>query len=489
MPFVVFGGAALVERMTIAALKTSIPRPNHACDTRKLPLTPWTAYVLSRIDGATPIGQLADVVGCDARELEEVLSRLTELGAVTWTDTNRPQQSSCMRFHASGAHPANTEASFVSQARRMESIEQIGQRISTTFDNLHQLTHYQVLRVDPRASSEAIEEAYAIAVAEWETDRNRLKRANASNPRIDEIHRRLSVAHTMLADAKARDEYDKWLRKRQEHDVIQAKRSAKTGRTSPVEAAPCPTNSPYSPSMPAGSSNLPRQGTQRPNSNATMQAMPLSIAQPLLGQRTSGSHEALSDAAPNAPNGGVREVQTGEDAASRRMRWLKYLTAAEAAQQQHDYASAVNCYRLARSSGSFDAVTESRLEEGLHKASEKLTEDYLNKAQLEELNGRLIDAARSYARVADLSPKDPNAQHRAAHMLLRGNHDLRKAVLYAQRACELSPKEAKHRVLLGEIYAKAKLRLNALRELEMAEQLAPHDSSILSLLKQVRKGL
>jgi hypothetical protein len=58
------------------------PKPRGRIDWSSLDLTPVEAFVLSRIDGATDMGQLAQVSGLASDELGRVLERLAEEGVI-----------------------------------------------------------------------------------------------------------------------------------------------------------------------------------------------------------------------------------------------------------------------------------------------------------------------------------------------------------------------------------------------------------------------
>ena len=89
---------------------------------------------------------------------------------------------------------------------------------------------------------------------------------------------------------------------------------------------------------------------------------------------------------------------------------------------------------------------------------------------------------RSYARGC----ADPVAARRAAQAMLKASADLHRAQSYAQKAVLLDGKNVENLTVLARVYLAAGLKLNAIRELEKAAQLAPKDEMVNNLLREVR---
>jgi tetratricopeptide (TPR) repeat protein len=61
-----------------------VPRHVAGVDLTKLPLSPLEGFVVSRIDGLASIELLADLTSLDEAQIQRILERLIELGAVEW---------------------------------------------------------------------------------------------------------------------------------------------------------------------------------------------------------------------------------------------------------------------------------------------------------------------------------------------------------------------------------------------------------------------
>lgn len=66
------------------------PKPNPSTALAKLPLTPEEGFVLSRLDGATPVKHLTALTGFPPERIQAILARLVEHGAVLPAPTSAP---------------------------------------------------------------------------------------------------------------------------------------------------------------------------------------------------------------------------------------------------------------------------------------------------------------------------------------------------------------------------------------------------------------
>ncbi|MDQ3036224.1 MAG: hypothetical protein M3Y87_27735, partial [Myxococcota bacterium] len=66
--------------------RPSIPRLLDGVDPRAFPLTPIEGFVMSRVDGAATVHDLADLTNLEPGEVERVIGKLVELGVAEWAD-------------------------------------------------------------------------------------------------------------------------------------------------------------------------------------------------------------------------------------------------------------------------------------------------------------------------------------------------------------------------------------------------------------------
>ncbi len=163
----------------------------------------------------------------------------------------------------------------------------------------------------------------------------------------------------------------------------------------------------------------------------------------------------------------------------------KFSTQATAALTSNDLVAAANAFRIAANLTPDDAELAGKAREARLKADALLGETYTRQARYEETHDQWPEAARSWARVCKVGLNDANAHERAAHAIVKAGGDLHDGARFAQRACELEPRNPLYRVTLASCYSAAGLTLNARRELDTAAQLAPHDDTIQSMIRRV----
>jgi tetratricopeptide (TPR) repeat protein len=115
-----------------------------------------------------------------------------------------------------------------------------------------------------------------------------------------------------------------------------------------------------------------------------------------------------------------------------------------------------------------------------------LAENYEKQAAYEEKTNNWQAAAKSWMRVSDGRPEDATSARRAAEAMLKASFDLHRAQKYAQKAVNLDGRNVQNLTVLARVYLAAGLKLNALRELERAAQLAPKDEMVNNLLREAR---
>jgi len=83
-------------------------------------------------------------------------------------------------------------------------------------------------------------------------------------------------------------------------------------------------------------------------------------------------------------------------------------------------------------------------------------------------------------------PGSARVHERVAFATLKSSGNSRRAIEFARRAVELSPKEAEYHVTLARAYLAAGLEKSAVGELDRAAELAPKDARIRELIRLAR---
>jgi len=514
-----------------------LPRLVEGIDLRELPIGPAEAYVLSRVDGTSSELEIADEAGIEPTAVAATLEELARLGAI-WFDqrVSPPSQraprmqvkvSASLRIgpiiEASVDHEPHHPAAALYDARELnEDVEIEPERRRTileTFYRLDSLTHYQLLQVAPDADKRAIKNAYFEVVNVFHPDRYFGKRLGSFKPKLERVFARLTEAHDTLTRLGPRAEYDAYLAslaktrqldqgdaalaaqvqaiQRQIEDEARAGLSAPPAPPSdsvahtptPERRSPAPEPPPPAPS----SGSQPRLPSQRP---IDLDARKRALARKLGGRTMSGSLPAVTPPPPASPRADARE--RAMDDLKRRYdqrvtqarvdRAERYLTNARLSLTNKDPISAANALRIAASLVPENAELTARLLEAQTQAEAQLANHYLAQAQYEEREGRLAEAARSYAR-ATLGSPDVRTFERAAYCaLMAEGGDLRLAGEHARRAVALGPEDAQARVTLARIYVTAGMKQSAIAEFERAATLAPKDDTIRDWIRRLKRG-
>jgi len=506
-------------------------------DLRGLPIGPAQAFVLSRVDGVCTELEIADEAGLEPTVVAATLEELVRLGAIRFEQpsTAEVQRARRIQPQLSGAprigpiieasaeqQPRHPAAAFYDARDLNEEVEIELERRRLILDVFHRLdtmTHYEVLRIEASADKRAIKNAYFEIVNVFHPDRYFGKKLGSFKPKLERIFARLTEAHDTLTRSGPRSEYDAYLasldqtRKFDQVDVSvalqvqaiqrQIEDEARAGLSTPP--APASSNPVHtrpgerSQSPQPTSSAEPRVSSLRPPSDP--EARKRALARKLGGRTLSGGMPAVT-APPSTPAPSLAPPRM--EARERAMDELKrkyeqrissgrieraerFLLNARQSLASKDPISAANALRIAQSLVPDNPEIRGRLLEAQNEAESLLSGHYLAQAQYEEREGRMAEAARSYAR-ATLGSPDARTFERAAYCALLAEGDLRVAGEHARRAVSLAPDDVQARVTLARIYVTAGMKQSGLAEFERAATLAPKDDTIRDWIRRLKRG-
>ena len=510
-----------------------LPRLVEGIDLRQLPIGPAQAYVLSRVDGACTELEIADEAGIEPNVVAATLEELVRLGAVRF-DQPAPSQVQRARRpepHLSGAvrigpiieasvgHEPQHPAAALYDARDLnEEVDIELERKRTILDAFHRLdsvTHYQILRVDRSADKRAIKNAYFEIVNVFHPDRYFGKKLGSFKPKLERVFARLTEAHDTLTRSGPRAEYDAYLAsldKTRQFDQAPASLDAQVQaiqRQIEEEARATLSTPPASAAGPTRTTPTPVHG-QSPGPASTTQprlqsllppdpeARKRALARKLGGRTMSGSLPAVTPAPASSPTperleGRERAIEELKRRYEQRVhqarveRAERYLINARQSLATKDPISAANALRIAAGLVPDNPELSARLLEAQMQAESQLSGHYLAQAQYEEREGRMAEAARSYAR-ATLGSPDARTFERAAYCALLAEGDLRLAGEHARRAVSLAADDVQARITLARIYVSAGMKQSALAEFERAATLAPKDDTIRDWIRRLKRG-
>lgn len=442
---------------------------------------------------------------------------------------------------ASGSRQAQHPAAALYDPRDLEEDVDLElerrRQILDVFHRLDSTTHYQLLRVEVAADKRAIKNAYFEVVNVFHPDRYFGKKLGTFKPKLERIFARLTEAHDTLTRSGPRAEYDAYLASLDQTrrvDQVEAnvaaqvqaiQRQIEEEARAAVQAPPAsaPGSSPRSPLNSSTSTSsgahtavqvkpFERSQSPQPTSGTRqrLQSLPPSdpearkraLARKLGGRTMSGNFAAAAPPA-SSPNPAPtpQRIEVRERAMedlkrhyeqrinqARTERAERYVANARLSLTNKDAISAVNALRIAASLVPDNPQLNARLLEVQTEAEALLSNHYLAQAQYEEREGRMAEAARSYARATIGSPNARTFERAAYCALMAEAGDLRAAGDHARRAVQLAPDDVQARVTLARIYVTAGMKQSALAEFERAATLAPKDDTIRDWIRRLKRG-
>lgn len=483
-----------------------LPRKVAGVEVANLPLTPVEAFVLSQLDGATEIAEVAIVTNLDEREVRRVIQRLEELGAIeTGTESQRnPRSRKALDPRRDEGGPTVIEEHFrpvavlkprapapakapppeaLPPAQPAEEDIDIDIDRRAQIDDLHArldtLSHYQLLDVSPKAEKKAIKEAYFRIIPVFHPDKYFGKKVGSYKKKLERVFERLTQAYEVLTRAQKRLEYDTYLVTRRATRAFDAVLSS-IPPPPPSEKPPVPT---------------PIVANVDPSERTTLPVRAPSSIDPERRRRFADRILSSKPAAPEVPVqklppdqalDGLRRLLAPRREAKAAQQVERFRVAGERAFEDGKWVSAVNALRIALSLVPEDDRLRALLDEAENKAAAELAGSYQARASYEERNQNWEQAARSYQRVAAGRPKDHEPLDKAAQCLMRSSADPRQAVTLARQATQLAPKVVSCRLTLARAYEAADLINSAMAELERAREISPKDSEITDWIARLK---
>jgi curved DNA-binding protein CbpA len=495
-------------------------------DLRTLAIGPQEAFVLSRVDGVSAAPQIAAATGLDAASVNSCLTKLHDLGAIVYPGegprpgpVSKPTQvPRSQPTQVPESQPTSAPQSQLTHAGRLSyDPRELDESADLSLDRKHQIleayhsledaSHYELLKVSPRADKKAIKAAYFQIVNVFHPDRYFGKQLGSFKGKLEQVFARLTEAQEILTRQASRDEYDAYLatkRRTSELDDLLSgasvadeveraqaliEREALREPGVPNFGAPHATDADVRRFRPS-QQNLGRLSDPEQRKKALARKLRGSGAPPV---RTSGPMPAVKPS-PQDQAKFKESVEANFKAhyqarlvAAKEQQIRHYLDRANAAEANKDSVSAMNALKIAVQLDPDNGALAERLDRVQAEATKSLADSYLQQAEYERREGRLERAARNYEKAA-LGTGSHTLYDRAASCLLDAEADFKRAVSLARKAVELAPERADYRITLARSYAVAKMLNSAVMEAERAVKLAPEDETAKTWLKRIKRG-
>ncbi len=519
--------------------RESVPKLAPGCDVTRLPIGAREGFVLSRVDGASKVSDIANLTGFPLDEVQRIFEKLVELNAAYFGDTPPTQVKPPAPAPAApaAAPPPSRAAATAPRMRKRprkwlpKELDEPGDlpvelktRILDLWHWLDDIDHYELLGVARDVDRKGVKSAYYALASTFHTDRHFGKSLGGFKSKMEQIFSKITSAHDTLANKGKRVEYDAYLEDLDRTRAFERYLSSDEpledelaseppppptpepprdlAPTAPIDVPPIarmlmpdlpPATPPPTRVHPAeDAARLRREalarrlvGTSSGRFRAAPVAAPPSIPPPVPEVKTVPPVPPTPQQTKDATQALRRRYEEGVDNA-RRGQALRLTDAAEAALAKGDLVQAANQYRLALRYTDDPELTAT-YEEVNRRARDLMAETYLKQARYEEQAQKWGAAAISYAKAHEGRPDEPDICERTAHALRMEGRDLHKAARFAELAVQKSPSHPPFRVTLGAVYLDAGLFLRARSELEHAAKLDPNNATIKDLLAKARK--
>ena len=517
-----------------------VPRLREDLVVTELPITdPFEGFILSRIDGETTIRDIADYTGATVERVLDILTRLEGLGALggppeppaLHTRPPPPPAGPAPQAPAAPSPPKVPQAPrapLIYDPRELDEEAELDRErkheILDTFHRLADLNHYEILGLPRDADKKAVRASYFALSKRFHPDTLFGKQLGSFKSKMEKVFDRLTEAYETLGKKRKRAAYDEYLGMQDatralESGLEEGEAAAESAGGEPGGVEPAgdeterlgnaATEAPAPPEERAPDPVIPKAPTpprlseseRREMARRLMERRGLSSRAPRLasssppGGRPSGPAPVPSSApgssGPPRTRSSYVEGLTKSLKATARLtggvdKARRHIDDADAKVAAKDLVGAINSLKMARAVDPDREGLRARHDELRAELAAQMAETYRRQAAYEEEHGNWEAAARSWQKVAEGRSEDHRSRRKAAEALLMASGDLRKARNLAQEAVQLAPTSVKNRVALARVYAAAKMKVSATKELAEAVKLDP-DAEIVKTLQRELK--
>jgi curved DNA-binding protein CbpA len=172
------------------------PQLSSGWDPSSCRLTPAEGFLLSRIDGHTPLEQLRLIAGIPPEEVDRCLERWVSDGIVTFVDSDAKEGDS------NGPPEPSLESGYESGT----DLEREEQTRILEFEASLDRPYHRLLGVDVDADARAIKRAYFTLSREFHPDRHFGRQLGGFAERLEKIFRKVVEAYELFSDPTTRAE-------------------------------------------------------------------------------------------------------------------------------------------------------------------------------------------------------------------------------------------------------------------------------------------
>ncbi|HEX2486537.1 MAG TPA: DnaJ domain-containing protein [Myxococcota bacterium] len=184
------------------------PRLAPGCDPSQLSLTPAEGYLLSRIDGRTPLSLLRQIGGMPPGEIDRCIERLSKEGVLAFDASGRERPRAASAASAAPAAPPTAATRAVAAPEIDPALDlavDVQERV-LEFEARLARPYHEILGVAADADVRAIKQAYFGLSKQFHPDRYFRRNLGPFGPRIERIFKKVLEAYELLSDPATRAE-------------------------------------------------------------------------------------------------------------------------------------------------------------------------------------------------------------------------------------------------------------------------------------------
>jgi curved DNA-binding protein CbpA len=207
-----------------------IPHLAPGCDPARLSLTPAEGYLLSRIDGITPLALLRQIAALPAADVDRCLERWAKEGVVVWDEAGRKaaRTLSVPQGRATPAAPGIDPSLDFPVEMQHRVIE---------FEACLGKPYHEILGVAPEADAKTIKQAYFGLSKQFHPDRYFRRNLGPYAARVERIFKKVLEAYELLSDPATRPEVQRELTAEPSAPPAAAEAQAAPAGAAPPDAA------------------------------------------------------------------------------------------------------------------------------------------------------------------------------------------------------------------------------------------------------------
>lgn len=407
------------------------PKPASGGDPTALSLSPAEGFLLSRIDGQTPVSVLREIGGMPPEEVDLCLESWASQGLIEFETRKpvfRPKPAPAPRAEPAAPEvPGRVDESKIDPS--LDLAPDVQRRI-LEFELKLGGTYFEILGVPRDTDGRGVKRAYFKLSKEYHPDRYFRKQIGTYAERLDRIFKKVLEAYELLSDPTTRGEIEK---------SLQA-----TGST--VDVAP--------PEEPGATDGPPRPPRALTKLELLRARMPFRIPESVMAERRQKAEQLF----------GASRIQL----------------------EQGQFLEAAANIRLAIAFDPTNPDYKAGFGDVQAQASEMRARQMLAEADSNIDSSQLKEALRLYKEALLYKPYDPVVNHKAARVALELG-ELDEAQEHLDRALEQTPEVAAFHCTLGRIHRKRGNRGHAIQSLEKALELDNGDQEARELLAQLKR--